>query len=179
MKVQFVFELLVHSQLNILNLIKGFQVSLVPTLLKVSAPQVCRTRTFASPNVYTATCEKVKTTLLRLAGLRGCSRRKGVTYPGLSIQAPSTRTQIFLNPPLFLSGLKNFHSTCIRITRIHTNRICRSTRIRHVSTGLNNVLCMSVTSIVYQAQPVLLALVGRKKKIGNLNDCFVFLQFLQ
>ena len=30
-------------------------------------------------------------------------------------QAPSTGIQIFLNPQLFLSGFKNFHSTRIRI----------------------------------------------------------------
>ena len=44
-------------------------------------------------------------------------------------EAPSTRIRIFLNPQLFLSGLKNFHVH----TYPYSNRICPSTRIRHVS----------------------------------------------
>ena len=48
---------------------------------------------------------------------------------------PSTLIRIFLKPQLFLSGFRNFHVG----TYPDANRICPSTRIRHVS-GVTGVL---------------------------------------
>ena len=57
----------------------------------------------------------------------------------MDFRAPSTRIRVFFNPQLFLTGLKNFDFH----TYPDSNRICPSTRIRHVS-GFNLVLRTSL-----------------------------------